>query len=127
KLFFGVTLGTLAVVLIGSISKTAELSGGGSNVATMLDGELIDSNTTDINERRLLNIVDEMALASGLPAPPVYLLPDESINAFAAGHTPSDSVIGVTRGAMKNLNRDELQGVIGHEFSHILNGDTRLN
>ncbi len=127
QLFFGVAIGTIAVVLIGSVSKTAELSGGGGTVATMLDGELIDSNTTNLDERRLLNIVDEMALASGLPAPPVYLLPDESINAFAAGHTTSDAVIGVTRGAMKNLNRDELQGVIGHEFSHILNGDTRLN
>jgi Zn-dependent protease with chaperone function len=127
QLFFGVSLGTLAVVLIGSISKTAELSGGGGNVATMLGGQLIDSNTTEVAERRLLNIVDEMALASGLPAPPVYLLPDASINAFAAGHTPSDAVIGVTRGAMKRLNREELQGVIGHEFSHVLNGDMRLN
>ena len=127
QLFFGVAIGTLAVVLIGSVSKTAQLSGGGSAVATMLDGELIDSNTTNLDERRLLNIVDEMALASGLPAPPVYLLPDDSINAFAAGHTTSDAVIGVTRGAMKKLNRDEMQGVIGHEFSHILNGDMRLN
>jgi Zn-dependent protease with chaperone function len=85
-------------------------------------------NTTDPDERKLLNVVEEMAIASGVPVPQVYVLDEEDgINAFAAGHTPSDAAVTVTRGCMKMLSRDELQGVIGHEFSHILNGDMRLN
>ena len=69
-----------------------------------------------------------MAIASGTPVPPVYLLEQEDgINAFAAGYTPGDAVIGVTRGCIRHLTRDELQGVVAHEFSHILNGDMRLN
>jgi Zn-dependent protease with chaperone function len=128
ELFLWATLGTLAVILIGSISKTLELSGGGSAVAEMLDGRLLDSNTTEPDERRLLNVVEEMAIASGVPVPQVYVMDAEAgINAFAAGHSPSDAAIGATRGCMKLLSRDELQGVIGHEFSHILNGDMRLN
>jgi len=127
QLFLWVALGTLAVVGVGSISKMSELSQGGGAVATMLGGQPVNPNTTDPDERKLLNVVEEMAIASGTPVPQVYLLPDESINAFAAGHTTSDAVIGVTRGCMKLLTRDELQGVIGHEFSHILNGDMRLN
>lgn len=127
QLFLWVALGTLAVIGIGSISKMSELSQGGSAVATMLGGEPVNPNTTDPDERKLLNVVEEMAIASGTPVPQVYLLPDESINAFAAGHSPSDTVVAVTRGCMRLLTRDELQGVIGHEFSHILNGDMRLN
>ncbi len=128
KLFFAVAIGTLAVVAIGSISKTAELAQGGSAVAEMLGGRLVNSNTTDPDERKLLNVVEEMALASGIPVPQVYVLDEEpGINAFAAGHSTSDAVVTVTRGCMKLLTRDELQGVIGHEFSHILNGDMRLN
>jgi Zn-dependent protease with chaperone function len=97
-------------------------------VAELLDGRPIDPNTTDPDERRVLNVVEEMAIASGTPVPPVYLLEnEEGINAFAAGYTPSDAVIGVTRGCVQTLTRDELQGVIAHEFSHILNGDMRLN
>lgn len=128
KLFFAVAIGTLAVVAIGSISKTAELAQGGSAVAEMLGGRLVNSNTIDPDERKLLNVVEEMALASGIPVPQVYVLDQEpGINAFAAGHSTSDAVVTVTRGCMKLLTRDELQGVIGHEFSHILNGDMRLN
>jgi len=94
----------------------------------MLGGRPIDSHTTDLNEKKLLNVVEEMAIASGTPVPRLYFLPDEDgINAFAAGHTTGDMVICVTGGALKYLTRDELQGVIGHEFSHILNGDMRLN
>jgi Zn-dependent protease with chaperone function len=93
----------------------------------MLGGRLLDPGTTDPDERRLLNVVEEMSIASGTPVPPVYLLPDDSVNAFAAGFSPSDAIIGVTRGCMQLLSRDELQGVIAHEFSHILNGDMRLN
>jgi Zn-dependent protease with chaperone function len=127
-LFPAVTLSVLAVVAIGSLSKIVELRRGGSAVAESLGGRLVQTNTLDLAERRLLNVVEEMALASGVSPPPVYALDDEkSVNAFAAGYTPDDAVIGVTRGAMRGLDRDELQGVIAHEYSHILNGDMRLN
>jgi len=122
------TLGVLAVVLASSAYKIASLSEGGKVVAEMLGGRLIDPGTDDLGQRRLLNIVEEMAIASGTPVPQVYFMAEESgINAFAAGHSPSDAVIGVTRGCVEQLNRDELQGVVAHEFSHILNGDMRLN
>ncbi len=123
-----VAVGTIAVVSLASAFKAAQLSGGGAVVARELGGRELDLNTTDFHERRLLNIVEEMAIASGVPVPTVFLLDaEESINAFAAGKTTSDAVIGVTRGCMTLLTRDELQGVIAHEFSHILNGDMRLN
>jgi Zn-dependent protease with chaperone function len=128
KIFFGATVGVLAVIFLGSAYKTNELSAGGSAVATLMGGRLVNQNTTDANERKLLNVVEEMAIASGVPMPQVYVLNDErGINAFAAGHTTGDAAIGVTRGCIELLSRDELQGVIGHEFSHILNGDMRLN
>ena len=128
RLFFGVTVGVLAVIFIGSAYKTNELAGGGSSVATLMGGRLVNPNTLDPDERKLLNVVEEMAIASGVPVPQVYVLNDErAINAFAAGHTTSDAAIGVTRGCIQMLSRDQLQGVIGHEFSHILNGDMRLN
>ena len=126
--FLGSTLGVLAVIFFGSAYKTSELSAGGSAVATLLGGRLVPQTTLNANERKLLNVVEEMSIASGVPMPQVYVLEDErGINAFAAGHTPSDAAIGVTRGCIEMLSRDELQGVIGHEFSHILNGDMRLN
>jgi len=128
EVFLWVALGTVTVILLGSLYKIAELSAGGETVALMLGGRLVDPHTKELAERRVLNVVEEMALASGVPVPPVYVLDDErSINAFAAGHTPGNAVIGVSRGALTYLNRDELQGVMGHEFSHILNGDMRLN
>jgi Zn-dependent protease with chaperone function len=128
RIFFGVTVGVLAVIFIGSAYKTNELAGGGGSVATLMGGRLVNSNTTDPDERKLLNVVEEMAIASGVPVPQVYVLNEErAINAFAAGHTISDAAIGVTRGCIQMLSRDQLQGVIGHEFSHILNGDMRLN
>ena len=128
ELFLYVVFGTLAVVLIGSLYKTATLSKGGSAVAEALGGRLVNPNTTNPDERKLHNVVEEMALASGVAVPKVYVLDEEEgINAFAAGHSPSDAAIGVTRSCMVLLTRDELQGVIGHEFSHILNGDMRLN
>jgi len=118
----------LSIIVVASLYKTAALSGGGGAVARMLGGVRISPDTTDVAERRLLNVVEEMAIASGVPMPEVYLLEQErGINAFAAGHNPSDAAIGVTRGALDTLNRAELQGVIAHEFSHILNGDMRLN
>ena len=118
----------LGLIAGGSLFKIAQLSGGGTVVAERLGGRRVYPNTTDTTERRLLNVVEEMALASGVPVPAVFLLSEEmGINAFAAGHSPSDCVIGVTRGCAQQLTRDQLQGVIAHEFSHILNGDMRLD
>ncbi len=128
RLFAEVALGTLAVIFCGTTYKTMALAGGGGAVAESLGGRLVASNSADPDERRLLNVVEEMAIASGVPMPQVYVLDDEKgINAFAAGHTTNDAVVAVTHGCLKLLSRDELQGVIGHEFSHILNGDMKLN
>jgi Zn-dependent protease with chaperone function len=118
------------LVLIGgaSLFKIIELRAGGAHIAAQLGGTLVQPATTDRLERRLLNVVEEMALAAGVSVPPVYVMNGEpGINAFAAGYTPADAVIGVNRGTLEQLNRDELQGVIAHEFSHVLNGDMRLN
>jgi len=127
-LAISVAIATVIVVGGGSLYKIAQLRSGGSVVAEALGGSLIPPGTRDADERKLLNIVEEMAIASGMPAPPVYLLRDEDgINAFAAGFAPDDAVIGVTRGCVQRLSRDQLQGVIAHEFSHILSGDMGLN
>lgn len=117
----------LTVVGLSSLGKIAGLRAGGTAVAESVGGRRLDARTADADERRLLNIVEEMAIASGVAVPAVYLLPEESINAFAAGFTPDDAAVAFTRGALRDLNRDELQGVVAHEFSHILNGDMRLN
>ena len=116
-----------AVIILGSLYKIVSLSGGGARVAEMMNGRLLVAGTGDLLERRLMNVVEEMAIASGTPVPPVYVLEEAGINAFAAGYSPSDAVIGVTRGAMERLNLEQLQGVIAHEFSHILHGDMRIN
>ncbi|MDO4629153.1 MAG: M48 family metallopeptidase, partial [Planctomycetia bacterium] len=123
------TVGTVLVIVIGTIYRCIQLrTGGGRSVAEQMGARLVDSNTTDLQERRYLNIVEEMAIASGVPVPPAYIMETEpSINAFAAGNSPEDAVVAVTRGTLETLNRDELQGVIGHEFSHILNGDMRTH
>jgi Zn-dependent protease with chaperone function len=117
----------ISVVLLGSTAKHSELSAGGKVIARGLNGRLINHNAQTLEEQRLLNVVEEMAIASGTAVPPVYLLPELGINAFAAGMTPQNAVIGVTQGAINLLTREELQGVIAHEFSHIYNGDMRLN
>ena len=128
ELLATVSLATLAIVAAGSLYKIAQLRGGGAVVAESLGGTLVAADTGDPDERRLLNVVEEMAIASGTPTPPVYLLREEQgINAFAAGFSPGDAVVGVTRGCVQQLSRDELQGVIAHEFSHVLSGDMRLN
>jgi len=128
-LFVLVALAVGGVILGGSAWKMAELAaGGGARVAESLGGRLVPRATTDPLERRLINLADEMAVAAGIPAPPVYLLDGETgINAFAAGARPRKAVVAFTRGALEKLDRDELQGVMAHEFSHILNGDMRLN
>ena len=119
---------TLTVIGVSSLYKMAALSSGGPAVAQLLGGKPVDPNTGDPASRRLLNVVEEMALAAGTSVPTVYVLEDEyGINAFAAGFTLDDAVIGVTRGALDLLDRDELAGVIGHEMSHLLHGDSRLN
>ncbi|MFA9470354.1 MAG: M48 family metallopeptidase [Deltaproteobacteria bacterium] len=119
---------TSLVVGLGSLYKIAQLRDGGPAVALSLGGRKVDPDSTRLEERRLLNVVEEIAIASGVPVPEVYVLDRETgINAFAAGNTTSDAVIGVTQGTLQLLRRDELQGVIAHEFSHILNGDSRIN
>lgn len=121
----------LAVVLIiggGSLARWVDLAGGGHRVAKMVGARAIDPATQDAEERRLRNVVEEMAIASGISVPDLYVMDNETgINAFVAGYTPGEAVMVVTHGTLTHLTRDELQGVVAHEFSHILNGDMRLN
>lgn len=115
-------------ILGSSLFKTSVLSAGGGRVAKDMGGTLVPADVQDPLRRRLRNVVEEMSIASGVPVPEIYVLEEEnSINAFAAGFTPSDAAVAVTRGTLELLDRNELQGVIAHEFSHILNGDMRLN
>lgn len=119
---------TVLVIVIASAWRTVQLRGGGARVAAELGGVPVDGSSTDPLRRRLLNVVEEMAIASGVPVPQVFVLEQESgINAFAAGWSTADAAVAVTRGALERLNREELQGVIAHEFSHVFNGDMRLN
>ncbi len=125
-----IALEVIAVLIIGfsTLYRVNSLRAGGYVVAEGLGGKLIEAGSRDPYERRLFNVVEEMAIASGTPVPPVYVLENENrINAFAAGNSTEDAVIGVTRGTLRKLSRDELQGVIAHEFSHIINADTRIN
>lgn len=125
---FVVALGVLTFIGAGTCYKLVQLREGGEAVARLLGGRRVSPHTTDTGERRALNIVEEMAIASGIPVPLLYVLPsDDSINAFAAGFSINDAVVGVTRGCIDRLSREELQGVIAHEFSHILHGDMQLN
>jgi len=121
-------LGVLGVIGVAALHRMAQLSAGGGAVATSLGASRVTRETADPKRRRLLNVVEELAIASGIPVPEVYVLDQEpGINAFAAGYTPADAAVTVTRGTLERLDRAELAGVIGHEFSHILNGDMRLN
>ena len=118
----------VTLIFMGSLIRWVDLSGGGSRVAKMVDARPIDPDTRDSNERKLRNIVEEMAIASGVAVPELYIMDNETgINAFVAGYTPGSAVMVVTHGSITQLTRDELQGVVGHEFSHIFNGDMRLN
>jgi Zn-dependent protease with chaperone function len=116
-------------LVVGGASafKVAQLRSGGQAVALMMGGKEVPGTTTDVRQKRLLDVVEEMALAAGVPVPPVYVLDEPGINAFAAGYAPGDAVVAVSQGCLNYLTRDELQGVVAHEFSHILNGDMRLN
>ncbi len=127
-LALAVALSWLLVIMGASVYRSLSLRDGGGAVAIALGGTRVDRTTSDPDLRRLRNVVEEMAIASGVPAPEVYVLDGESsINAFAAGHSPANAAVAVTRGTLATLTREELQGVIAHEFSHILNGDMRLN
>lgn len=122
------SLATAAVIALATLYRMATLKGGGGRVARELGGDYVPEDTVDPQLRRLRNVVEEISIASGVPVPEIYVLQNEaSINAFAAGWSTSDAAIAVTRGALERLNRDELQGVIAHEFSHVVNGDMRLN
>ncbi len=126
--FLGVVGVVSVVLLVGSLLKIAELASGGKAVALMVGGVEIPTNTRELHQKRILNVVEEMAIASGVPVPVVFLLPQErGINAFAAGYGTGDAVVAVSQGCLDYLTRDELQGVVAHEFSHILNGDMKLN
>ena len=122
-----VTVFVTAVICAGSLVRIVSLRRGGAAVAESLAGRLVVHGQTDLSRRRLLNVVEEMSIASGIPVPQVYVIPDDAINAFAAGYEPGDAVVAVTQGALDQLGRAELQGVVAHEFSHIVNGDMRLN
>jgi Zn-dependent protease with chaperone function/tellurite resistance protein len=124
----GAAIATVVVIGLASLFKMASLRSGGGEVARQLGGTPVEPDTRDPLRRRLRNVVEEIALASGVPVPEIYVLDKEAgINAFAAGYTPADAAVAVTRGALEKLSRNELQGVIAHEFSHILNGDMRIN
>ncbi|HMA99251.1 MAG TPA: M48 family metallopeptidase [Wenzhouxiangella sp.] len=127
-LIAGCTIVTGAVIGLASLYRSLQLRAGGGDIARSLGGTAVEANTDDPLRRRLYNVVEEMAIASGVPVPEVYVLEHEQgINAFAAGFSTTDAAVAVTRGTLEHLDRDELQGVIAHEFSHIFNGDMRLN
>lgn len=127
-MFGMISVAIASVILIGTLYKLLQLSQGGPAVAEMMGAKLIPPDTYDYDEKKLINVVTEMAIASGTPVPPVYVMQHENgLNAFAAGYSQRDAIVAVTRGTLESLTRDELQGVIAHEFSHIFNGDMRLN
>lgn len=121
------SIAVLVFISLGSLYKLAMLSSGGSAIALSLGGRIVPRSSSDPLHQKILNVVEEMAIASGTPVPQVYILNEQGINAFAAGWKTTNAVIGITQGALERLTRDELQGVIAHEFSHIFNGDMRLN
>ena len=128
KVFGGAGLFAILVIAGATLVKTRQLRSGGGRVARDLGATLLSNVGVDLLHQRLRNVVEEMAIASGVPVPEIYILEHEKgINAFAAGYAPEDAAIAVTRGTLELLNREELQGVIAHEFSHVLNGDMRLN
>ena len=127
EMFFLVTAVVTIIVSLGSLYKILQLRSGGVTVAQNLGARPVHPDTEDYYERRFLNIVEEMSVASGVPVPSVFVMEESGINAFAAGYAPDTAVVTVSRGALQMLTRSELQGVVAHEFSHILNGDMKLN
>lgn len=127
-IFLGVMGAVLLIIISGSLFKIMALRRGGSYIAESLGGRPVNSGTRDPDEKKFVNVVEEMAIAAGIPVPMAYVLENEKgMNAFAAGYSADDAVVAVTDGCLRQLTRDELQGVVAHEFSHILNGDMRLN
>lgn len=125
---FGVVLIVYFMIFAISWVRNLPLQQGGSYVAKMVGGREISFSTTDLAEKQLVNIVEEMGIAAGMTLPRIFVLDHEdAINAFAAGTSMNNACVAVSKGAMKKLTRSELQGVVAHEFSHILNGDMRLN
>src|SRR5579875_239857 len=123
-----IALAVVIVIALCSAYRIASLAGGGAAVARSMNASQVPADTNNPQWRRLRNVIEEVAIASGVPVPEIYVMQNEAaINAFAAGYTPTDAVVCVTQGCLDKLNRDELQGVIAHEFSHVLNGDMRLN
>ncbi len=124
----GVSLAVIAGMGLASLFRSLSLRSGGGVVAQGLGATAVSPDTDNPVWRQLRNVIEEVAIASGVPVPDIYVLErEEGINAFAAGYGPSDAAVCVTQGCLDRLTRDELQGVIAHEFSHILNGDMRLN
>ena len=127
-LLFASSAAVIAGIGLSSMFRIMSLSGGGKAVAESVGAVPVPPDTRDPQLRRLRNEIEEVAIAAGVPVPDIYLMADEAgINAFAAGYSASDAAVCVTRGCLDRLSRDELQGVIAHEFSHVLNGDMRLN
>jgi Zn-dependent protease with chaperone function len=124
----GIAAAVVVVIGLCSLYRVTSLAGGGAAVARSMNATEVPADTTDPQWRRLRNVIEEVAIASGVPVPDIYVMQDEpAINAFAAGYTPNDAAVCVTQGCLDKLDRDEMQGVIAHEFSHVLNGDMRLN
>lgn len=127
-LVYYISAATILLIVTGSLFRWFKLKAGGHAVAAMVGAKRLDLHTSNIKERQLINVIEEMSIASGVPLPGIYVLRDEpGINAFVAGYLPTEAVMVVTDGAIKELNRAELQGVVAHEFSHILNGDMQIN
>src|SRR5690606_39778237 len=119
---------TLAVILVGSLARYLRLRSGGDAVARMVGATPVNLQSKDARVRQFINVVEEMSIAAGVVMPRLYIMEQESaINAFVAGYQPNQAIMAVTRGALGLVERDELQGVVGHEFSYILTGDMRLN
>lgn len=126
--FLTVSLVTLWIIGMGTWDEILAISKGGAALADALGARALEARAGGHAESRLRNCIEEMAIASGMSAPRIYVMDDEqSVNAFTAGLSPADAVVVVTRGMLDTLRRDELQGVVAHEFSHLLNGDTVLN
>lgn len=118
----------LGIILAGIFERRTALQQGGIAIAREMGGTFIKDDVTDFYLLRFRNVVEEVAIASTTPVPYVFVMENEAgINVFSAGTDPGRMVIVITQGALQKLNRDELQGMIAHEFSHILNGDTRTN
>ena len=127
-LVYYISAATCLLIFSGSLIRWFKLKSGGHAVAAMVGAKRISLNTSDVKQRQLINVVEEMSIASGVPVPGLYVLESEAgINAFVAGYLPTEAVMVVTAGAIENFSRDEIQGVVAHEYSHILNGDMQIN